>query len=543
MSGGGGVGMGSSASARIDSTSFMAAALQRQRQSKGGGSEYGDGVSGGGIDAASGKPATAASTATASMAQTRAALAATAMSRLGMLDTRSSGTKLRGLGHCVFLHQKAPVLVAALAATAGSGGHSTSILLDNFEATNSQDLAQLSPATSRCCFVQAFEQLHQQRTSVLRTVWDHDRVFQLQFKGESGIDAGGVYREGMTSMVEDLFSTHFQLFIPCANAVDQVGTNKDKFVPDPQQVSKRSIEMFEFVGKLVGVSIRANLCLPFQFPPLVWKLLLHEKVGVADLAEIDFISAQLVTGMACCEEEGVCDQSAFEQKYAASQLCFSFTSTDGVERPLPRRRKRRRQGQHGGGASTGAAEAGDEEDADSNQVTFANRMEYCELLVRHRLGEYDEQLAAIARGLGTIVPGRALHLFTWQELEVLVCGKPSLDMEWWMEHTEYQGYAKTDNVITLFWKVLRSLSFEEQCGFIRFAWGRSKLPPRNSWWENMKLQRPARDEAASRHRLTQLPVAHTCFFSIELPAYETEAQMRHGLLTAIHFGAAGVLNS
>ena len=40
----------------------------------------------------------------------------------------------------------------------------------------------------------------------------------------------------------------------------------------------------------------------------------------------------------------------------------------------------------------------------------------------------------------------------------------------------------------------------------------------------------------------QLPVAHTCFFSIELPPYETEAQMRKGLLTAIHFGAAGVLN-
>ena len=74
---------------------------------------------------------------------------------------------------------------------------------------------------------------------------------------------------------------------------------------------------------------------------------------------------------------------------------------------------------------------------------------------------------------------------------------------------------------------------------------RSRLPPRNSWWENMKLQRPARDEthSSSRHPAhVQLPVAHTCFFSIELPPYETEAQMRKGLLTAIHFGAAGVLN-
>jgi hypothetical protein len=38
-----------------------------------------------------------------------------------------------------------------------------------------------------------------------------------------------------------------------------------------------------------------------------------------------------------------------------------------------------------------------------------------------------------------------------------------------------------------------------------------------------------------------LPVAHTCFFSVELPAYDTEEEMRHGLLTAIHYGVGGIL--
>jgi hypothetical protein len=41
----------------------------------------------------------------------------------------------------------------------------------------------------------------------------------------------------------------------------------------------------------------------------------------------------------------------------------------------------------------------------------------------------------------------------------------------------------------------------------------------------------------------KLPVSHTCFFSVELPAYSTEEEMRHGLLTAIHYGVGGVLNS
>ena len=38
---------------------------------------------------------------------------------------------------------------------------------------------------------------------------------------------------------------------------------------------------------------------------------------------------------------------------------------------------------------------------------------------------------------------------------------------------------------------------------------------------------------------TALPVSHTCFNHVELPPYETEDQMRRGLLTAIHFGRAG----
>lgn len=40
-----------------------------------------------------------------------------------------------------------------------------------------------------------------------------------------------------------------------------------------------------------------------------------------------------------------------------------------------------------------------------------------------------------------------------------------------------------------------------------------------------------------------LPASHTCFFSIELPPYKTEAAMRKGLLTAIHFGMVGILNT
>jgi len=34
-----------------------------------------------------------------------------------------------------------------------------------------------------------------------------------------------------------------------------------------------------------------------------------------------------------------------------------------------------------------------------------------------------------------------------------------------------------------------------------------------------------------------LPLAHTCFFQLELPPYSTDAIMKERLLVAIHFGS------
>lgn len=40
-----------------------------------------------------------------------------------------------------------------------------------------------------------------------------------------------------------------------------------------------------------------------------------------------------------------------------------------------------------------------------------------------------------------------------------------------------------------FLKVIESMSSEDQSGFVRFAWGRSRLPPKAYWRVNMKLLR------------------------------------------------------
>ena len=50
-----------------------------------------------------------------------------------------------------------------------------------------------------------------------------DIGLQINFVGEDGVDAGGVFREGMSSMVEDLFSADLDLLIQCPNGRHAVG--------------------------------------------------------------------------------------------------------------------------------------------------------------------------------------------------------------------------------------------------------------------------------------------------------------------------------
>lgn len=78
--------------------------------------------------------------------------------------------------------------------------------------------------------------------------------------------------------------------------------------------------------------------------------------------------------------------------------------------------------------------------------------------------------------------------------------------------------------------MFRGFSNKDRSQFLRFAWGRSRLPKSNPWPRSFKIKyNEAGDE--------MLPTAHTCFFQLDLPQYSTDAIMRERLLVAIHFGA------
>jgi hypothetical protein len=113
-------------------------------------------------------------------------------------------------------------------------------------------------------------------------------------------------------------------------------------------------------------------------------------------------------------------------------------------------------------------------------------------------------------GLAVVIPPRAISLCTATGLELRVCGDAHIDIAALRAHTTYSGYFKQDRVPSLFWKVLTSFDDEQRGRFVRFAWGRSRLPLAHQRWE-----REFRISRAEGRGDESLPLAHTCFFHIE----------------------------
>ena len=418
-------------------------------------------------------------------------------------DTHSIGAALRRNNRYIFPHIKQMILDKTIAATVATSGSDlpAQLSLDNLKSLNSRE-KNPEPGDINC-FVQAYRQLENKDSHVYRHVFSSDRVFQITFLGESGIDAGGVFREGTSRIIEDLFSEHFNLLLLCPNGRHEVHSNMDKYVPNPVLTDEISLKMFEFIGKLMGMSLRVQSCLPFEFAPIIWKSIMGEEIELNDLLSSDAISCRLLDDLRFCTDRGIVNEKMFYEKYE-KKLKFIYVGSDGIEREI----------------ETGSR---------NRYVRFSNRFEYCNAVEYARKHEFDLQIKAIEKGLSEVIPMRALKLFSWQEVEILVSGSPMFDFELWKSKTEASGLSP--KTVDLFWNVMSSLTRKEQSGFIRFAWGRSRLPPIRDFTTKMKLT----------FGQGKLPVAHTCFFSIELPEYSTEEEMRTGLLTAINYGVGGIL--
>lgn len=110
-------------------------------------------------------------------------------------------------------------------------------------------------------------------------------------------------------------------------------------------------------------------------------------------------------------------------------------------------------------------------------VTEENKHEYVRLVCQEKMtGSIKRQLNAFLEGFYEIIPKRLIGIFNEQELELLISGLPTVDIDDLKANTEYHKYQPTSLQIQWFWRALRSFDQADRAKFLQFVTGTSKVP-------------------------------------------------------------------
>ena len=406
-------------------------------------------------------------------------------------------TSCRGL---IFTYLKSDVWNGALEETE-TQGEMFSLTINRFRASKHARKGVPDFEVTKMCFSQAFRQIHNMNPSVLRR---SGQLYETCFVGEKGQDVGGLYRETLTIYCQELQSPTLDLMIPTPNARQTIGQNRDRWIPNPGATTAIHREMFVFLGKLMAIAVRGKNYLSLNMPSLVWKLIVGENVFEGDLEAVDQFQVISLRKLRNIDQEGI-TSATFSDIFFET---FSVISSDNRTVDL----------------IPGGSEI---------PVLFENRVEYCNLVLSYRLKEFDSQIEAIREGISMILPISLVCLFSWEQFERLVCGDPVIDVNLLRSVTEYSSNCSvSDRHIEFFWRAMEEFNQEERAAFLRFTWGRTRLPlNESSFTQRFKISTLIKNNAPAD---SFFPVAHTCFFSLDLPPYSSLEITKNRLRYAIH---------
>jgi hypothetical protein len=332
-------------------------------------------------------------------------------------------------------------------------------------------------------------------------LWAKRHPIEVNFMGENSEDAGGPWRQVLSDVCHELSSGGVALLMPTPNGKAGVGTFQEALMPDPRSQHPAQLSLFVWLGQMLGMTVCTGEVLDIALHPIVYRFLLGEEVGEAVWKELDQIDADALGWI----RAGLGESMGLE-------LVWTYTSWTGEEREL-----------RPGGASMA--------------VQPAECEAYAAARVEARVRELRPALLAIRRGFNSIIPPFATHLWPWTELEVRVTGRPTIDIQFLRSIAKYDDpYDHDHPVIQRLWRVLEhDFTERERQEFLVFVWGKARLPTTRSDTHTVFQVSPL--HGSDEHAL---PVAHTCFFQLDLPEYPSQEVMAKKLRIALEFTGGAI---
>lgn len=358
----------------------------------------------------------------------------------------------------------------------------------------------LSPlkAVTRDTIMQQTIQLAQAPGDAMRT------YLKITFTGEPGIDAGGLLREWFGIVCKDIFSTERGLFVPTKGEDMSYWIN-----PVSSEKTTDHLVYFRLAGILVGKALFEGLVMDVHLALPLLKHVLGIPISFSDL---EFLDDELHRNCQWLKKstnvENLC-------------LTFSVMLENGQEIDL-------------------------KENGRNIDVTDENKEEYLTLVLEHRmLDSIAEQLQEFLSGIYDVVPKALLSVFDYQELELMLCGIPTIDIDDWKANAHIRFIKDEDSkklkitterqeeVVGWFWTVVESMAPEERARLLQFATGTSRVPVEgfrgltssSGIIHQFTIQLVLRGDSAAG----LFPKAHTCFNRIDLPMYQSMEELERYL--------------
>jgi len=337
---------------------------------------------------------------------------------------------------------------------------------------------------------------------------DLRKTWRFEFIGEEGIDAGGLAREWFQLVTDEIFDPELGLWQSSSvnQMCMQISPTSGVVHPDDH------LMYFRFLGRVMGKALFDRQLVSGHMVRHLYKHLLGWPLQFDDLELVD---------------EAVYNSLLQIQTMGADieHLCLDFTLTEEVM---------------GEKIDVELVEGGRDVD-----VSQDNLPEYLEARFKYRmLGRIQPQLTELLLGFYDVLQEPLMTIFDYQELELLMCGLPEIEMEDWKMHTEYSGefdgIGAGHQVVRWFWEVVGEVFNQElKARLLQFVTGTSGVPSRgfSVLQGNDGNIRKFTIHGVKSNRV--FPQAHTCFNRIDLPLYTSKETLADKVRLALQMAATG----
>ncbi|XP_075069850.1 NEDD4-like E3 ubiquitin-protein ligase WWP1 isoform X2 [Mixophyes fleayi] len=324
--------------------------------------------------------------------------------------------------------------------------------------------------------------------------YDLRRRLYVMFRGEEGLDYGGLAREWFFLLSHEVLNPMYCLF-------EYAGKSNYCLQINPAStINPDHLTYFCFIGRFIAMALFHGKFIDTGFSLPFYKRMLSKKLTIKDLESID---PEFYNSLIWIRDNNI-EECNLEMYFAVDMEILGKVTSHDLK-----------------------------PEGSNVLVTEENKEEYIGLMAEWRFSRgVEEQTKAFLDGFNAVVPLQWLQYFDEKELEVMLCGMQEVDLSDWQRNTVYRHYTRNSKQIMWFWQFVKEMDNEGRLRLLQFVTGTCRLPL-GGFAELMGSNGPQKFCIEKVGRETWLPRSHTCFNRLDLPPYKNFEQLKEKLLFAI----------